>query len=182
MFTVIEPKRHHHHKPLINLFLDPIKNNRELNKAFSKVKQSTFIVMQDEDKGIYGGGILLKNKISSLHRLLSKLVLSSVTGEVWTCSAYLHLDNENLFLDFEDFCTSFYKNLYKEIKQFGAKEVVNYLYVKLIPGEYFCTEVLGSWPYVFEIKPHESNDGLFHGVLSLKECFTQSDHDKEIAA
>jgi hypothetical protein len=171
MFTVIKPKHHHTHTSLIHLFLAPIKKNSELNTAFSNVSKSTFILMQDNDKGIYGGAILLKNKISSLHRLLSKHVLSSATGDVWTCSAYLHLDNEKLFQDFEDFCIFFYRELYKKLKEFGEKEGVNYIYVKLNPGEYFCTEVLGSWSYVFEIKPHESRDGLFHGVLSLKDNF-----------
>lgn len=28
---------------------------------------------------------------------------------------------------------------------------------------------MSFWPYVVEIKPHESLDGLFHGVLSLTE-------------
>lgn len=169
MFMVIEPQHHHRHKALIDLFLNKIQDNQELNKAFSTIKKSTFVLMQNEKNGIYGGAILLRNKISSLHSLLSKHVLSAVKGPVWTCNAYLHLDNEKLFPDFEAFCIFFYRELYCRLKEFGAQEDVSYLYVKLIPGEYFCTEVLGSWQYVFEIKPQESKDGLFHGVLSLKK-------------
>ncbi len=168
MFQVIEPKDHDDHKPLTHLFLESIHNNQELKKAFSQTKQATYILMQHEAKGIYGGAILLKNKISSLHTLLSKHILSSLKGEVWTCNAYLHLDNEKLFPDFEAFCALFYRDLYMRMREFGEHKGIKYLYVKLIPGEYFCTEVLGSWLYVFELKPQESNDGLFHGVLSLK--------------
>ena len=33
--------------------------------------------------------------------------------------------------------------------------------------EYLCTEAIGFWPYVIEVRPQDSFDGLFHGVLFL---------------
>ena len=47
------------------------------------------------------------------------------------------------------------------------KKKIDFLYMVREPGEYFCTEAIGFWPYVFEVRPCESLDGLFHGILSL---------------
>ncbi|MBY0293035.1 MAG: hypothetical protein K2W92_07105 [Alphaproteobacteria bacterium] len=83
---------------------------------------------------------------------------------------YLFLREEhNCFSQhFEFFFETFYRNLYKKLVEFGTKEKTDFLYMMLEPGEYLCTEVMGCWPYVFEVKPHESTSGLFHGVLSFK--------------
>ncbi len=180
MFHVIEPKDYSVYKTEVEQFLTHLQTNKELRNSFSSPKESTFILMNDHERNIHGGAILLKNKISTLHSLLSKHMLSSLSGEVWTACTCLYIDKENLFADFESFCIEFYEELYEKLKSFGKQNQVNYVYVKLMPADYFSTEILGNWPYVFELSPKDSRDGLFHGVVSLKAAHYETRQDIRI--
>lgn len=67
----------------------------------------------------------------------------------------------------DHFCQIFYRNLYNTLTEFGKREGTGFLCVSVDSCEYLCTEGLNFWPYIFELKPQHSPDGLFHGVLAL---------------
>jgi hypothetical protein len=169
MFTIIEPKDHYLYKTEVELFSGLIKERVILHYSFQDHKRATFIAIKDQSNGIFGGAILLKQRVGTLHQKVDKHLstLAPKNGEVWTCSVLLHGENHSLSQN-ESFCILFYQKLYQQLVAFGIKEQMDFLCLILEPGEYLCTEVIGSWPYVFEVKPHESRDGLFHGILSLE--------------
>lgn len=170
MFTVIEPSDHHLHPALLDSTQEFIKSHPIFNASFRELANATFIVFRDESKGLYGGALLLKQKVSVLHKKIHKYMdpFALKKKEVWTCTLFLHEKNNYFSTHTEFFFDTFYQNLYKKLIDFGTKEKADFLYMMLEPGEYLCTEVMGRWPYVLEIKPHESTSGLFHGILSFK--------------
>ena len=169
MFQVIDPKLHFSHTLLLDSYMGMIAKDPALLSLFQEYQQGTFIVMNDEARGIFGGALLEKKNRYSLQKKIRENLPSSAleTKEAWACTVYLHLENENLFPEFEMFCKKFYMELYQKLVEFGMKEGIDYISVTLVPGEYLCTEALGFWPYVLEMRPSESGDSLFHGILSL---------------
>ncbi len=168
MFNIIEPKDRYLYKTVADLFSGLIKERAMLDYSFQDHTSATFIAIKGQSNGIFGGAILLKQRVGTLHQKVGKHLstLEPKNGEVWTCSIFLHGENYSLSQN-ESFCKLFYQNLYQQLVEFGMKKKIGFLCLMLEPGEYLCTEVIGSWPYAFEIKPHESRDGLFHGILSL---------------
>jgi len=166
---IIEPKEHYSQKVLLDPVLELIKVNPILRQSFQNHKNATFILYSDELKGIYGGALLLKQPFSFLHKKIQKSIVNFglKTEEVWTCAIFLCTENNCFSRHFEFFFETFYRNLYKKLVEFGLKEKTDFLYMMLEPGEHLCTEALGCWPYILEVKSHESLNGLFHGVLSL---------------
>ena len=168
MFVIIESKDHHSYKTAVDFFSRFIKERVMLHYSFQDHTGATFISLKDQSNGIFGGAILLKQTVGTLHQKVGKHLstLAPKNGEVWTCSLFLQGENHSLSQS-EAFCQLFYQNLYQQLVAFGMKEKINFLSMVLEQGEYLYTEIIGSWPYVFEVHPDESRDGLFHGILSL---------------
>ncbi len=152
-------------KAYIDSFLEKIKCHSSLSPFPRNISQAKSIYTEDIASLNFGGAILLKQKISSVHRELRK-TWGSLCNETdtWLCTAGLSVGDS---INTEQVCKDFYVSLYEMLCHFGKEENINYLYVILNPGEYLSTEAMGFWPYVAEIRPHESYDGLFHGILSL---------------
>src|SRR3990167_11402405 len=168
MFKVVQPKNYHSNQDSIHLFHKAIENNQGLAPLLQEAHDATYLLENNEPHGYVGGALILKRKLSPFLRTMgnSKIPFPEETSEVWVCSVGLHIQNPTF--DFEAHGKAFYKRLYQELLNFGALHTVNFLYLLLDPGEYLCTEALGFWPYVIEIRPQDSLDGLFHGLLSLK--------------
>ncbi|OJW49205.1 MAG: hypothetical protein BGO67_04410 [Alphaproteobacteria bacterium 41-28] len=168
MFVIIEPKDHHSYKTIVDLFSEFIKEGVMLHYSFQDHTRATFISLKDQSNGTFGGAILLKQRVGTLHQKVGRHLssLAPKNGEVWTCSLFLQGENHSLSQS-EAFCQLFYQNLYQQLVTFGRKEKLDFLCMILEQGEYLYTEIIGSWPYVFEVHPDESRDGLFHGILSL---------------
>lgn len=169
MFKLIEPKDQRFNKVLVNSFLEIVKANQVLSRSFQDHKNATLIVTNDATRGICGGALLLKQGPVALYKKIGKKMntFAPPQGETWSCTVYLHMEKRAFAADFESFCKSFYHQLYEKLVEFGANKGTGYLCMMLEPGEYLCTEVMGLWPYVLEVRPQESLDGLFHGVLSV---------------
>lgn len=167
MFTTVLPQSHDLHRDSITLFEKLFDNNPNLNTPFQDKEKATYLIENNVLEGYVGGALLIKSKMSSLHRKMGyrDMALSCHKEEVWTCSISLQIQNATF--DFEALGKIFYQRLYKELVKFGTANDVSFLYLILDPGEYLCTEALGFWPYVVENRPQESMDGLFHGLLSL---------------
>lgn len=175
MFQLFEKTVHSFHTPLIDSFLKILKNNNSLSPHFSHNNSAKFLLTENPTTGIFGGALLLKQKIGSLHKDIRKNLASFCPdNEVWTCAIALYMGNG---ANVELVCKNFYTELYESLLEFSLTEKINFLCMTLDPGEYLCTEAIGFWPYVVEIRPQESSDGLFHGILSLS--YSQS---KKLAA
>jgi hypothetical protein len=176
MFKVIEPRDLDLHKISIDPLLKSIQENAALRRSFPNYKNATFIIAKDVFSGIQGGAVLTKKKFKGLLRKgpENKNSFLPYQDESWMCTLSLYLDRLNLNVDFEPFYKSFYLSLYKELIVFGEKNKIKSMYVTLTPGEYFYTEAIGFWPYIIEVRPHESLDGLFHGILSLANKYPKT--------
>lgn len=171
MFTFISPKNDEFHQNSIHLFHQAFENNQNLTPFFQDVLEATYLLENDKEEGYVGGALLMKKKLFPFLRTLGnqKITFPTQEKEIWVSTIGLNIKNPTF--DFEAKGKIFYKRLYQELVNFGALHKVNFLYLLLDPGEYLCTEALGFWPYVIEIRPQDSLDGLFHGLLSLKKEF-----------
>ncbi len=132
-----------------------------------------FITVEGEKGKIIGGACLLKKDLHSLQGDIADLIatLTSPHKQVWECSAvyfdalpqYASWDAENLHLLMQNF----YRTLYDGLVAFGLKKNAHFIVMKLLNETYSETRTIGLWPYVIELKPTSSSDGLFHGVLPL---------------
>ncbi len=171
MFKTIEPKHHCFYKPLIEHF---IKSCPSLGFEFSNPLQNrtTFILKEDQKRGVYGGAMLFKRKLSDFPKELVKPLSNfiSLKEPIWEAVVSISFEDDSPLYtsrEVEQFCQTFYRSLYETLVKFGKKERTGFLYVSLDSGEYHCVEGLTLWPYVFELKPQDSSDGLFHGILPL---------------
>jgi len=74
--------------------------------------------------------------------------------------------DSNSFLDSTNV---FYKELLERFIEFGQQVNTTFLCLTLCPYEYQRIRDKGFWPCILEIKPEDSPDGLFHGILSLSK-------------
>ncbi len=128
------------------------------------------------EEEIYGGALLYQRNVSDLplafqHFVFvssqetlteSPLIWGSTTSFFMSPYSHSPLRNNEL-----DGCQKFYQDLLEKFMEFGQKTKADFLYLTLCPFEYERTKNKGFWTYVLEIKPEESPDGLFHGILPL---------------
>lgn len=176
IFSFIESRSVSSHKDLVNLFAKLIKEDSKLNGFFQDWQNTSFLLTQDAAKGIYGGALLHQTKLNSLPSKIARNLraFSLLNGKIWACTFCFHLKDNNFPSELEIYFKDLYKNLYKELSHFGAREKTSILYMMLQPGEYLCSGVLGFWPYRLEINPNESSDGLFHGILPLVRAHSRT--------
>ena len=102
--------------------------------------------------------------LSLLKRLSQNPLSYGEARPLFFMSPYSHSPLRNNELDG---CQKFYQDLLEKFMEFGQKTKADFLYLTLCPFEYERTKNKGFWTYVLEIKPEESPDGLFHGILPL---------------
>ena len=170
MFKLIEPKHHRSYKLLIDPLLGELEKNPALSCSFQDYRNATFIIAQDDKKGIYGGALLLKKRVSSLYREVGENMFpfTPQNEEVWSCTVCIQVESKDRSLSYESFCKIFYRDLYEKLFEFGVKKKIDFFWMALAPVEYLSTKLLGFWPsYEIQVRPEESQDGLFHGILPL---------------
>ncbi|HUX79484.1 MAG TPA: hypothetical protein VMW10_07075 [Alphaproteobacteria bacterium] len=172
MFKIIEPNYHCFYKSLIDRFMDLTRSCSSLGLSQKDQNAATFILNDDRETGVYGGALLLKKKLNDFPPELVKTLADFISPQesMWRCIISLSVEKESPLYDTDEimhFYQIFYRKLYNRLVGFGKKEETGFLCVSLDSGEYLCMEGLIVWPYVFEIKPQDSSDGLFHGILPL---------------
>ena len=172
MFTVIHPKYHCFCISSINHFMELIKSRTSLGLSKHDQNRATFILCDDHKNGVSGGAILLKNRLNDFPQELTNTLSDFVSSKdsIWKCRVFLTFEKESPLCatnEQDHFCQIFYRNLYNNLAEFGKREGTGFLCVSLDSGEYLCTEGLTFWPYIFELKPQNSSDGCFYGVLAL---------------
>lgn len=131
--------------------------------------KTTFLVTKGPEKNMLGGAWLLKKSRADIQELID--ALTSEDSYVWVCShVQLEFLSHQICSDSPDFVKIlqiFYRDLYESLVEFGKKESISFLIIKLSEEAYRSTKKFGLWPYVVELKPHHSQDGFFHGILPL---------------
>lgn len=173
MLKIIEPTQQCYYKARIDLLMGLMRLYQDIPLSYEEQTRATFIVGEDEECGIYGGSILHKKNVTDLQSQL-KGVVSTLTPqmeEVWvgTLSFFIEDKKEPFNVHGGGCHQKFYKNLLEKFMEFGNKEGIGYLCLTLNPFEHLRTKNRGFWPYILEVKPQDSLDGLFHGILPLSE-------------
>lgn len=171
MFNVIEPQEHLLYKSSIDLFLQELhiavglKNDQDLTHA-------TYVLLEEKIEGIEGGILLLKQplEVSSKEvRSYLRALCPQYTpySEIWTGRIAFRFSKDISGWDYEKISTLLYCALYEDLVAFSVKENTPFFYLTLPLVEHLSIDMLGFWPYLLKVSPHESLDGLFHGILSL---------------
>lgn len=170
MFDLISPSEHDSSKERISAFLKHLKSyNLDLYRSIQLKSDVTYILAIENTDRIQGGALLFQQKVSSLHPQIRKKLKDNVSlnQTVWSGTLYLHFGDEIEGHTFESLCKVFYQNLYESLIAFGVEKQTSFLCLTLDSCEHLSTEFIGLWPYKVQIRHRESQDGLFHGVLSL---------------
>ncbi len=173
MLKIIEPTQQCYYKGRIDLLMGLMRLYQDIPLSYEEQTQATFIVGEDEESGIYGGSILHKKRVTELQSQLKGIVstLTPQMEEVWVGTLSFFIEDKRApFNASGGSChQKFYKNLLEKFMEFGHQEGISYLCLTLNPFEHLRTKNRGFWPYILEVKPQDSLDGLFHGILPLSE-------------
>ncbi len=137
---------------------------------------SAFIIAKRKEGNVIGGACLFKKGLKNIQEDLSDLVTTlPLQGHVWECpDIYLEPSYSSKKKESDNFSQIFYRGLYETFVEFGKIKKVGFLIIKLDAKIYVSTKEFGLWPYVVELKPKNSPDGLFYGILPLSGSQYQS--------
>jgi len=171
MLKTIEPRYHDYYGSSIDSLLSFLKIYQGFYLSEEDQEKAAFIIAEDEERDVYGGAVLYKQKVPSLHEKIGKVITSfePERENVWVAQLCLCIDYDESFLTLEtlELCQTFYLNLYDSLRAFGEKKGVDFLVLTLRPTDYFYSKIYGCWPYILEIKPREVSDNRFHGLLAV---------------
>lgn len=181
-FEVVESHKKNFRNNLINGMIERMKFYQGIELPLKNHLNPLFITAEGPSKKMLGAACLLKKEMSEIYEDLGDLVGTLVihNNYIWECSTiYLELSSHYPVPNTPEgdlFSQDFYRGLYEEFVKFGIKKRINFIIVKLNADVYFSTKEIGLWPYVVEIKPQISADGLFHGILPLRGSQYESYH------
>ncbi|EKE10505.1 MAG: hypothetical protein ACD_16C00019G0003 [uncultured bacterium] len=171
MLNIIEPKDHQTYRTQIDSFLSLLNIYQNYSPSPEERQEGTFIIASDNEYGVYGGVFLLEKCIGDLERKIRQKVLTFQpdTLSVWTGQIGFYRDHEGLFSTIKilDEYLNFYQGLLKALNDFGNEKKINFLCLTLNSIEHLKLQKHGFWNYGDMVLPHESSDGLFHGILPL---------------
>ncbi|MGC8483797.1 MAG: hypothetical protein ACP5OE_09165 [Thermodesulfobium sp.] len=171
MLNVIEPQEQDFYKHTINSYLNLLKIYQNFELSSEDKSNATFIIAEDEGRGVYGGALLYQRQVTSLHEKIAKIILSfqPERQEVWGgLLCFCVEDNESVFtLNTLDLYQSFYQNLYRAFVTFGEQKNLDFLAITLRYKDYRNIRTYGHWPYLLEVPPHDTPDSYFHGLLDV---------------
>jgi len=171
-FEIIETQEKLFNNKVISLMEKKMKLFQETDFSL-KNREKTFVVAQGWEKGLIGGACILKKKLIDVQEDVRELVTTLVIYEscVWECSCVcLEIGSKfssSAALQCDQFSQNFYRSLYEEFVEFGKRHNIGFIIMRLAQEAYEATKEFGLWPYVVELRPETSVDGLFHGVLPL---------------
>lgn len=173
MLKIIEPDSQRYYRSCIDLLMGSMQLHQNIPLTTEEQKRATFIIGIDEASNIYGGAILYKKSVRDLQAQLTDVVSTLIpeAEDVWggTLSFLMAEKASALPIDRANETQKFYKDLLVKFIEFGHQKEIRFLCLTLNPFEHLRTRTRGFWPYILEVKPQDSLDGLFHGILPLPE-------------
>ncbi|MBL8676791.1 MAG: hypothetical protein JNJ47_05145 [Alphaproteobacteria bacterium] len=167
-FDIIEPKEGIHKSKYIKKIEHHINPTKE---DPSELKNYIFVeeFLEGGENKFIGGALLLKKELYKVQEDVQELVGAlPLRGFVWECSFSCFFkirDQETRFSTISP--QEFYCGLYNKLVKFGRKKEIGFVIMKLPQETYLSSKEWGKWPYVVELKPENSPDKLFHGILPL---------------
>jgi hypothetical protein len=186
MLKIIEPQAHEFYNQKIDSLLSLFKIYQNFYLDPEAQDRATFVIAEDNKRGVYGGTVLYPRKISSVLKLMPEDTYDEALGkmfssfhaegkEYWTARICLCIghDTSTPLIETVKLCQRFYRNLYKAFLYFGEKNGIETLTFTLRPAEAhvnnsLCLLTYQAWPYFLEVRPSDESGGYYNGILSLK--------------
>ena len=170
MFKIIEPHRQCYYRTRLDLFVGLMKFQQRFFLSREEQSQATFILAEDEEEDVYGGAILYWKSTQELHPQIRRTILTFCPYEekILECTFFLKSERLSHIREREFFMKMFYRNLLEKLIEVGREHGVYFLCLTLNPIESFRMRKESFWPWIVELTPPESLDGLFYGILSLR--------------
>lgn len=169
MFKFDRIESHTTRNLLVDSMVTKMKLTLEKDVSLKDLTHATFIVTKEAEGGITGGACIFKKVFKDIQEDVKDFIpnLPLYQVKVWECSGIFFdtfpQDSVESFSLFQ----AFYRELYKELVEFGKKKGVGFVVMKLTAEIHASSKKFGLWPYVVEINSEHSPDHLFHGVLPL---------------
>lgn len=189
MIQIIRPKGQPAHQRQVAAFLDLLKIYHNFHLS-SEIKQNaTFMIAEDDKRGIYGGAVLYPQKNDYLNfksedkdEAYLEYIASAFQSrrkEIWMARICFCVgqDSSSPSVEILELCESFYKNLYQELTIFKKKKRAGLITFILRLADVYKTDALQKWSVVYEIKLKEKSDGFLYGILDLPLRDRSADND-----
>jgi len=190
MIQIIHPKGQHAHQQKIGALLDLFKIYHNFHLSSELKENATFMIAEDDQRGVYGGAVLYPQKNDYLNfkseykdEAYLEYIASAFQSrrkEIWTARICLCIGQQNSStppLELIDLCESFYKNLYQELTIFKKKKRLGLIAFTLKLADVYETDAIQKWSVVYEIKLKEKSDGFLYGILDLPLRDRSTDND-----
>lgn len=182
MLKIIEPSSHEVYQPEIDRLLYFLQVSQKVEIPVEEKTRSSFIIAKNPKCGVYGGAVFRKKRSDALNETIETALftLHSKSRKVWfvqLCACIVGCEG----LSREDKLTlfkSFYSRLYKQLVKFGKQHKARFLVLSLSPSDYAITSSYQGWPYILEVRPDNTLDHRFQGILALKP--TKRTGDKRV--
>lgn len=167
-FDIIEPKEGNHKSKYIKKIehnMNPSKEDPPELKNYIFVEE----LLEGREGEFIGGVLLLKKELYKVQEDVRELVGAlPLQGFVWECSFSCFSKTRDQKMRISTISPQeFYRGLYNKLVEFGKRKGIGFVIMKLLPETYLSSKEWGAWPYVVELKPENSPDKLFHGILPL---------------
>ena len=187
MYKIIEPQSHDLHRPTIDSVLGLLKIYQNFCLSPEMKEKATFLIAEDEKRGVYGGAVLYLQHISPSFDLVASDTQEDVLGKMFSTFQPRGEEYWRARICFcvgqgaspstpeaVKLCQNFYKNLYKAFAKFGEKKKVEYLTFTLHTADARIDNnvnimTYSTWPCLLEVRPAKTSDAFFHGILSLRK-------------
>lgn len=167
-FDIIEPKEDSHESKYIKKIehlMNPLKEDPSELKNYIFVEE----LLEGRENEFIGGALLLKKELYKVQEDVRELVGTlPLQGFVWECSfsCFSKIRDQETRISTISL-QEFYHGLYNKLVEFGKRKGIGFVIMKLSSETYLSSKEWGKWPYVVELKPENSPDKLFHGILPL---------------
>lgn len=171
MLNIIEPIEHSLHQNKIESLLRLLKIYQGFELSSKNQDKATFIVAEDETRGVYGGAVFFPQKVKELDEDLSQLLAILENRTIWCARLCLCTDQDDNFttLDAIELRENFYRELYKVLGVLGNRKSTNCLPMKLCSKDYHNSLLYGNWAYFTERKPEELLSDYVYVLLALPD-------------
>ncbi|MBY0500426.1 MAG: hypothetical protein K2P93_00285 [Alphaproteobacteria bacterium] len=181
MLKVIEPTNHNLHNNSISSLLRLYKVYQGFELSPKDQDKATFIVAEDDTRGVYGGAVFFPQKIKELDEPLYNFLSIQENRTVWCARLCLCIEQEDgsLSLELLELYENFYRELYKTLGILGNEKDTNCLPIKLRSKDYRNSLLYGNWAYFTELKPEELSSDYVYVLLALPGQLSQAQIPQE---
>jgi hypothetical protein len=180
MLNIIEPKDHSLHQNKIDPLLGLFKIYQDFTLSPKEQGKATFVIAEDDKRGIYGGAVFYPQKVKELHEIISELVgFIPENHTVWCVRLCFCSDQMDSFATPEaiETCENFYGELYEILGDLGKKKNTNCLPILILAKNFHNSVTFGKWTYFAQEHPksHKSSPDYVYALLALPDKKRQSE-------